>query len=113
MLDIFAFFVKIVYYYWGDKMDLKLMYLISYVVIINITGVITMKIDKKRAIKNKYRISEKNLFIIALLLGGVGIYLGMQIFHHKTKHAKFIIGIPITISLNIISIYYIILHVIK
>lgn len=72
-----------------------------------------MKIDKKRAIKNQYRISEKNIFIIAFLLGGVGIYLGMHIFHHKTKHVKFIIGIPITIVLNIISIYYIILHVIK
>lgn len=94
-------------------MDLKLLCLMSYVVIINITGVITMKIDKKKAIKNKYRISEKSLFIIALLLGGVGIYIGMHIFHHKTKHAKFIIGIPITIILNIISIYYIILHVIK
>lgn len=70
-----------------------------------------MKYDKNQAINKKYRISEKNLFIIAILLGGIGIYIGMYTFRHKTKHVKFIVGIPIAIIINIITIYYIISHV--
>lgn len=70
-----------------------------------------MKYDKNQAINNKYRISEKNLFIIAILLGGIGIYIGMYTFRHKTKHVKFTFGIPIVIIINIITIYYIISHV--
>lgn len=70
-----------------------------------------MKYDKNQAINKKYRISEKNLFIIAILLGGIGIYIGMYTFRHKTKHVKFIVGIPIAIIINIITIYCIISHV--
>lgn len=70
-----------------------------------------MKYDKTCAKNNNYRVSEKSLFIIALLLGGVGIYIGMYKFRHKTKHVKFTIGIPIVIIINILCIYYIFSHV--
>ena len=88
-----------------------LIFFIIYIIVINIFGIITMKIDKEKAKKGNYRISEKSLFIIAILLGGIGIYSGMYMFRHKTKHAKFTVGIPITIILNIICTYYIISHV--
>ena len=67
--------------------------------------------DKIKAKNNQYRISEKKLFLVALILGGPGIYIGMYLFRHKTKHVKFIIGIPLIIIVNIFSIYYLILHV--
>lgn len=92
-------------------MNNYLIYFIIYILIINIFAIILMKYDKKQAIKNNYRISEKTLFIISLLLGSVGIYIGMYMFRHKTKHAKFVICIPIIIVINLISIYYIISHV--
>ena len=66
-----------------------------------------MFIDKKKAKKGDYRISEKTIFITALLLGGVGVYIGMYKFRHKTKHLSFTIGIPICIIINIITVYYI------
>lgn len=66
-----------------------------------------MKIDKSKAKNGKYRISEKAIFIIALLLGGIGIYIGMYKFRHKTKHLSFTVGIPVCILINIFTIYYI------
>lgn len=66
-----------------------------------------MLYDKKQAIYHNFRISEKTIFIVSLLLGGIGTYVGMYVFRHKTKHLKFTIGIPIVIILNIISVFYI------
>ena len=70
-----------------------------------------MKYDKVKAINNQYRVNEKTLFLIALILGGIGIYIGMYLFRHKTKHVKFTVGIPLIIILNILTIYYLISHV--
>lgn len=81
--------------------------LIGYIIIINIISFFIMLYDKRQAIYHKFRISEKTIFIVSLLLGGIGTYVGMYVFRHKTKHLKFTIGIPIVIILNIISIFYI------
>lgn len=67
-----------------------------------------MYIDKRKAKKGTYRISEKALFISALLLGGIGSYIGMYKFRHKTKHTLFTVGIPVVIVINVFCIYYII-----
>ena len=66
-----------------------------------------MYIDKNKAKKGKYRISEKAIFITALLLGAIGVYIGMYKFRHKTKHTLFTVGIPICIIINLFSIYLI------
>ncbi len=81
--------------------------LIGYIIIINIISFFIMLYDKRQAIFHNFRISEKTIFIISLLLGGIGTYVGMYVFRHKTKHLKFTIGIPIVIILNIISVFYI------
>ena len=60
-------------------------------------------IDKSKSKRNKQRISEKTLFIIAALMGGTGALLGMYIFRHKTKHLKFKIGVPLLLYVNIIA----------
>ncbi len=82
-------------------------YLIYYLITINLIGLITMYIDKKKAIKNKWRIKESILFIIALIGGSLGSIIGMKVFRHKTKKAKFTIGIPLIIIVQIIIINYI------
>lgn len=92
-------------------MEIYILGLIIYIVIINLFSIFLMKYDKIKAKNNQYRISEKTLFLVAIILGGPGIYIGMYLFRHKTKHVKFIIGIPLIIIVNIISIYYLILHV--
>jgi uncharacterized membrane protein YsdA (DUF1294 family) len=83
-------------------------YLAIYILIINIIGFIMMYIDKEKAKKDKYRISEKTFFVISLLLGAIGTYIGMYKFRHKTKHNLFTIGIPVMIVLNLFTVYFII-----
>ena len=45
---------------------------------------ITFGADKRRAVRHQYRISEKALLVISVIGGGVGGWLGMKMFHHKT-----------------------------
>jgi len=82
-------------------------YFSLYIILINIIAFFMMYLDKQKAKKGKYRISEKALFVVSLLLGGIGTYIGMYRFRHKTKHKLFTIGIPIMIVLNILTVYYI------
>ena len=53
-----------------------------------------MGIDKKRAIRGAWRISEASLFFTALIGGALGTTLGMEYFRHKTKHRYFKLGMP-------------------
>lgn len=92
-------------------MNMYVLGLVIYFFIINLFAIFLMKYDKVKAINNQYRVSEKALFLIDLILGGVGIYIGMYLFRHKTKHVKFTVGIPLIIILNILTIYYLISHV--
>lgn len=73
--------------------------MIYYLIIINIVALITYKIDKQKAKKNKRRISEKTLIIISFIGGSFGAFLGMNIFHHKTKKTKFKILVPLSVIL--------------
>lgn len=52
-------------------------------------------LDKYKAKAGKWRIPERTLFLLALLGGGIGAFLGMKVFHHKTMHKQFVIGIPV------------------
>ncbi len=78
-----------------------------YLVVINLIGFAAFGIDKRKAIKDLWRIPEKTLLLIALLGGSVGSFFGMQVFHHKTRHWKFLIGVPACILLHIfIAVIY-------
>ena len=66
-----------------------------------------MYLDKYFAKNNMYRISEKNLFFIAIIGGSIGSIIGMYQFRHKTKHSQFTTGLPFIIFIQImILIYY-------
>ena len=52
-------------------------------------------LDKYRAKTGKWRIPERTLFLLALLGGGIGAFLGMRVFRHKTRHWQFVFGIPV------------------
>lgn len=65
-----------------------------YLIVINLIGYAMMGMDKKRAIRGAWRISEASLFSVALIGGALGCTLGMHFFHHKTKHWYFRYGLP-------------------
>jgi uncharacterized membrane protein YsdA (DUF1294 family) len=60
-----------------------------------------MNVDKKRAIKNEWRIPEKKLWGVAILGGALGMTLGMRRYRHKTKHFSFKYFLPLVVVLTI------------
>jgi uncharacterized membrane protein YsdA (DUF1294 family) len=80
----------------------SIFYIAGYFAVINIIGFASMGIDKRKAIRNAYRIPEATLFAIALVGGSLGSTLGMHIFRHKTKHWYFLIGMPIILVLQLL-----------
>lgn len=76
--------------------------LLLYGVAINIVGFGLMGIDKRRARKHQWRIPEKTLFLTALLFGSLGSWAGMYVFHHKTKHWYFVVGMPLILVLQVV-----------
>ena len=69
--------------------------ILIYLLIVNALGLLLMIVDKNRARKRLRRISENNLFTVAILGGSLGSIIGMQMMHHKTRHRKFTIGMPV------------------
>ncbi|MGS5515936.1 DUF1294 domain-containing protein [Clostridioides difficile] len=84
-------------------------FILIYFIVINFIAFFSMYIDKKRAIKNEWRIKEATLISIAIIGGSIGSITGMYSFRHKTKHIKFTFGIPFIIFLQLLLIYFYIL----
>ena len=81
-------------------------YLIIYIVFINVVAFCLYGIDKRKAIKHKWRISENTLLLFSILGGGLGSLLGMSVFHHKTHKLKFRLLVPIFTLFSIGILYY-------
>ncbi|MCD8248994.1 MAG: DUF1294 domain-containing protein [Lachnospiraceae bacterium] len=73
-----------------------------YFIIMNIIGFALMGVDKRKARKHLWRIPEKTLFLVSIIGGSVGTLLGMYVFHHKTKHWYFVVGMPLILALQIL-----------
>lgn len=78
-----------------------------YLLVVNVLSFLMYGLDKLRAKKDKWRIPEKTLIMVAVIGGSVGAFLGMQTFRHKTKHLKFTIGVPVIFVLQIVAVWYI------
>ena len=81
-------------------------YLAYYLLAINAVTFIVYGIDKYKAKKAKWRISEATLLLLAVLGGSIGAWIGMKVWHHKTMHKKFKYGIPIIIILQVALAVY-------
>lgn len=66
-----------------------------YLAIINFVTWITYGLDKGRAKSGKWRIPERTLLLLALIGGSLGALVGMLMFRHKTRKAKFVISVPV------------------
>lgn len=81
-----------------------------YLTIINAVAFLLMLVDKIKASRGLWRISEATLIGSAVLGGSVGSLLGMYLVRHKTLHPKFTIGVPVILALQIViglAVYWI------
>ncbi|MCC6093858.1 MAG: DUF1294 domain-containing protein [Eubacterium sp.] len=81
-----------------------------YLGVINLISFILYGVDKRRAIKHKWRIPEATLLLFAFFGGAAGALLGMLVFHHKTSKRKFRILVPIALVLWISGIFWTIFY---
>lgn len=76
------------------------------VIVFNLITFLIMGFDKYAARKRMQRAPEKILLALAVLGGSIGIWLGMKMFRHKTRHPRFMYGIPLIIALQIAAFFF-------
>ena len=59
-------------------------------------------LDKRRARSRRRRIRERTLLLVAALGGSAGAWLGMRLWHHKTLHWKFRLGLPLILVVQLV-----------
>ncbi len=82
--------------------------LAAYLIIFNIVGFVVCAADKRAAIRHNRRVSERTLFLLALVGGAIGIWLSMLFFRHKTRKLRFMVFIPV-IALAHAALAYVLL----
>ena len=80
--------------------------ILGYLLAINIATFFLYGIDKYKAKKGRWRISEATLLMMAVIGGSIGAWAGMRLWHHKTMHKKFKYGIPLIIIMQIALVAY-------
>ena len=89
--------------------DVNLLHIcLSYLATINIVAFLIYGIDKWKAKRSKWRVSETALLVLAVTGGSIGAWLGMKTWHHKTLHKKFKFGVPLILTAQILLLIYII-----
>ena len=87
-------------------MTLPQIIILCYLSVISLISVVVCVYDKAISRKNRVelRIPEKTLLVLSALGGSVAMFVTMQLIRHKTKHAKFMVGIPVIIVLQILLV---------
>lgn len=79
---------------------MHLQYIAIYLLLMNLLALTLMGLDKSRARRHQWRISERTLFLCSLLGGSLGSWAGMYLFRHKTKHWYFVAGMPLILAVQ-------------
>ena len=85
--------------------------ILGYLLAVNIATFLLYGIDKYKAKKNKWRISEATLLLMAVIGGSIGAWGGMRIWHHKTMHKMFKYGIPVIIIFQVALAVYLLTNI--
>ena len=80
--------------------------LLYYLIVINVVTFLVYGIDKVKAKRGYWRISEATLLMLAVIGGSIGALLGMKVWHHKTMHKKFKYGLPLILLGQIALLVY-------
>ncbi len=81
-------------------------WLALYLAAVNAVTFLVYGADKRRAKKDQWRVPEKTLFLLPLLGGSVGGILGMRVFHHKTRHWYFQVGLPLILAAQLAAAFF-------
>lgn len=79
--------------------------ILLYLLIVNAVAFLLMLVDKRKAQKKLWRIPESTLLLSAAIGGSIGALAGMYTFRHKTKHVKFILGVPAILVVQMIAVF--------
>jgi uncharacterized membrane protein YsdA (DUF1294 family) len=79
--------------------------ILIYLIAINVVTFFLYGIDKWKAKRSKWRISEATLLGLAVIGGSIGAWLGMKVWHHKTMHKKFKYGLPLILIVQIAIVF--------
>ena len=85
--------------------------ILGYLLAVNITSFLLYGIDKYKAKKGRWRISEATLLLMAVIGGSIGAWVGMRIWHHKTIHKMFKYGIPVIIIFQVALAVYLLINI--
>ena len=77
-----------------------------YLLAANLAAFVLMGLDKRRARRGSWRLSERALFLFPVLGGALGGLLGMRAFHHKTRHKKFTVGVPLLLLCQLALVFW-------
>ena len=84
--------------------------ILIYLAAVNLAAFIVYGWDKRLAVRERYRISEKTLILLALFGGSIGSLAAMHLFHHKTRKKKFAWGVPAILALHAALCIYLIIR---
>lgn len=79
---------------------------LCYLAVMNLAGLCLMGLDKSKARRHAFRISEKTLFLVSILGGSIGTWAGMYLFRHKTRHWYFVVGMPFILVIQAAAFIY-------
>lgn len=77
-----------------------------YLIAMNVLAFALYGVDKLKAKRHSWRITERTLLLLAFAGGSLGAWAGMKLWHHKTRHRQFSIGVPLMLALHIASLLY-------
>lgn len=88
-------------------MNIILFILAIYLILINLITVIVTIYDKLCAVKRRWRVKESTLLLLSALGGSISMYITMLLIRHKTRHIKFMLGIPLILIVQLIIAFLI------
>ena len=81
-------------------------FILTYLLIVNAAAFLSMLVDKFNARNSLWRVPEATLLLLAAIGGSIGSLIGMYTVRHKTRHLKFILGIPVILALQIAAVIW-------
>ena len=86
--------------------EMLIKYALLWLAVISLFAIIITAVDKRKARRGDWRVSEAALMTVSALGGSVAMLVTMLVIRHKTKHIKFMLGIPIIILFQVIAVVY-------